>query len=111
VTAPAAVTDADWDRRVLERDVPVLVDFWAPWCAPCRVVEPLVRDLAARYEGRLDVARLDVDAEPRSAARYAVLALPTLVLFRDGEPVARLTGSVTASRLERTVAAHLDERD
>jgi thioredoxin len=108
VTAePVAVTDADWDARVLGGDVPVLVDFWAPWCAPCRTVEPLVRDLAARYAGRLTVARLNVDAEPRSAGRYEVLSLPTLILFRDGEPVERIAGAVKGPRLERAVTAHL----
>jgi thioredoxin len=106
-----AVTDADWDARVLGGDVPVLVDFWAPWCAPCRRVEPLVRDLAARYAGRLTVARLNVDDEPRSAVRYDVLSLPTLILFRDGEPVERIAGAVKAARLERAVTAHIEPRD
>ncbi len=105
---PVEVTDADWDAQVLGGDVPVLVDFWAPWCAPCRTVEPMVRDLAARYAGRLDVARLNVDAEPRSAVRYDVLTLPTLILFRDGEPVERIAGAVKAARLERAVTAHLE---
>ncbi len=108
---PVAVTDADWDARVLGGDTPVLVDFWAPWCAPCRKVEPIVRDLAARYEGRLRVARLNVDDEPRAAGRYEVLSLPTLILFRGGEPVERIAGAVKAARLERAVAAHLDARD
>jgi thioredoxin 1 len=108
---PVAVTDADWDARVLGGDAPVLVDFWAPWCAPCRKVEPIVRDLAARYAGRLTVARLNVDDEPRAAGRYDVLSLPTLILFRGGEPVERIAGAVKAARLERAVAAHLDARD
>jgi thioredoxin 1 len=111
VTAePVAVTDADWDARVLGGHTPVLVDFWAPWCVPCRKVEPVVRDLAARYAGRLTVARLNVDDEPRSAGRYEVLSLPTLILFRDGEPVERIAGAVKPVRLERAVAAHIDAR-
>ena len=109
--APVAVTDADWDATVLGGDQPVLVDFWAPWCVPCRVVEPALHTLAARYAGRLTVARLNVDDEPRAAARYDVLSLPTLILFRDGEPVERLAGAVRRARLERAVAVHLDVRD
>jgi thioredoxin len=109
VTAgPVAVTDADWEATVLAGRVPVLVDFWAPWCVPCRVVEPIVADLAARYDGRLTVARLNVEEAPRSAGRYDVLSLPTLILFRDGEPVERIAGAVKAARLERAVTAHLD---
>ncbi len=106
--APFEVTDADWDVRVLSSDVPVLVDFWAPWCAPCRKLDPVVRDLAGRYAGRLDVATLNVDDQPRSAGRYDVLSLPTLILFRDGRPVERFAGAVKAARLERAVTAHLE---
>jgi thioredoxin len=109
VTAgPVAVTDADWEATVLAGDLPVLVDFWAPWCVPCRKVEPIVADLAGRYAGRLTVARLNVEEAPRSAGRYDVLALPTLILFRDGEPVERIAGAVKAARVERAVTAHLD---
>jgi thioredoxin len=108
---PFDVGPQAFDEIVRGAEVPVLVDFWAPWCAPCRRVEPIVRDLAARYAGRLTVARLNVDDQPRAAGRYDVLSLPTLILFRGGEPVERMAGAVTTARVERAVAAHLDARD
>lgn len=88
---------------MLGAGLPVLVDFWARWCVPCRAVEPLVEELGLRYAGRLEVGTLDVDENPRSAGRYDVLSLPTLIVFRDGEPQGRLSGVVTRARLERTV--------
>lgn len=108
---PLHATDAAWDTEVLGRPEPVLVDFWAPGCVPCRMAEPVVADLAARHAGRLTVARLNVDDHPRSAVRYDVLSLPTLILFRDGAPVARVSGAITPARLERALRDHLDTRE
>ena len=108
---PIDVSDAEWDARVLGGPLPVLVDFWAPWCGPCTRMEPAIHDLAARYSGRMVVARVDVEAEPRTAGRYDVLSLPTVILFRDGEPVERIAGAVKPKRLEAAVAAHLIDTD
>ena len=105
------VSGADWDARVLAADEPVLVDFWAPWCVPCKKMEPALEDLATRHSGRLTVATLNVDEEPACAGRYDVLSLPTLMLFKGGEPVARLAGAVKAARLEAAVAPHLTNPD
>jgi thioredoxin 1 len=105
------VSDADWDERVLGVPTPVLVDFWAPWCAPCRKLEPALAELARRYSGRLTVASLDVDEQPATAGRYDVLSLPTLILFAGGEPVERLSGAVKPRRIEAAVAAHVPHTD
>jgi thioredoxin len=102
---PIELTDADWDARVTGADTPVLVDFWAPWCAPCKKMEPTIEAIAGRYAGRLVVARVNVDAEPRAAGRHDVLTLPTVILFRDGAPVDRIVGAVKPKRLEAAVAA------
>jgi thioredoxin 1 len=105
------VTGADWDARVLGADEVVLVDFWAPWCVPCKKLEPSLEDLAERHRGRLTVATLNVDEEPACAGRYDVLSLPTLMLFSGGEPVARLTGAVKPKKIEAALAAHLPTND
>jgi thioredoxin 1 len=104
-----AVTDDDWDDRVLEGERPVLVDFWAPWCVPCTRMEPAIRELAERHAGRLTVATLNVDDHPRSAGRYDVLSLPTLVLFKGGRPVERIAGAASPARLEAAVEPHLTD--
>jgi thioredoxin 1 len=111
VTAMVPVTGADWDERVLEAGLPVLVDFWAPWCVPCTRLEPALGTIAERYAGRLEVARLDVDEEPAVAGRYDVLRLPTLLLFDRGQPVARLAGRVSPRAIEEAVVAHLPAPD
>jgi thioredoxin 1 len=101
------LTDEGWERDVLGRAEPILVDFWAPWCGPCLRIEPVVAELAERYAGRLAVGRLDIDEHPRAGIRYDVLSIPTLILFRGGEPVARVVGAVKPDRLEAAVLAGL----
>jgi thioredoxin 1 len=97
------VTDADFAAAVLESDTPVLVDFWAAWCGPCRVMNPVLEELAAARDD-LRVVKLDVDTNQEVAARYGVLAMPTFLLFRNGEPVLRLLGSRPRAKLERELA-------
>jgi thioredoxin 1 len=104
-----AVTDDDWEDRVLEGDLPVLVDFWAPWCVPCTRMEPAIRELSERHADRLTVATLNIDDHPRSASRYDVLSLPTLVLFKGGRPVERIAGAASPERLEAAVGPHLTD--
>lgn len=89
---PITVTDASFDDVVLSSDKPVLVDFWAEWCPPCRALAPTLDELAGESDGRFVVAKLNVDENPRTTAGYNVSALPTIVLFRDGEPAERIVG-------------------
>ena len=107
--SPAAVTDGDWEASVLRAPGPVLVDFWAPWCVPCRAVSALAADLAERHAGRLTVLTVNTDDEPRLAGRYDILSVPTLILFSGGAPVERLGGNIRAKRLDAALAPNLDQ--
>ena len=88
------VTDSTFEQEVLRSKQPVLVDFWAVWCAPCKAVAPIVEELAGEYEGRLKVMKLDVDDNPRTAVAYGVQSIPTLLVFKDGNPAERIVGAV-----------------
>ena len=99
------VTDRTFDETVFGSDLPVLVDFWATWCGPCKLVEPILADLAGEWADRLRVVRVDVDTNPEVVQRYGVMSMPTLMVFRDGEPVLRLVGA----RGRNHLMAELDE--
>lgn len=94
------VTDSTFDEQVLKADQPVLVDFWAEWCGPCRAVAPVVDAIGRDYAGRVKVASVDVDANPATASRYGIRAIPTLLVFDDGRVVGNIIGAVPRSKIE-----------
>lgn len=89
---PFSVTDTTFESEVLEADEPTLVDFWAEWCGPCKMVEPVIEALAEEYDGRMLVARMDVDANRQTPTDYGIRGIPTLILFKDGEEATRIVG-------------------
>jgi thioredoxin 2 len=94
------VTDQSWKREVEESPIPVLVDFWAPWCGPCRVVGPMLEELAGAWGGRLKIVKLNVDENPRLSARFGIQAIPTMILFRGGREIDQVRGALAKPALE-----------
>ena len=100
------VGDADFQAQVLESDLPVLVDFWAEWCGPCRMIGPIVDEMATTYAGRLKVVKVNVDHSQRTAAAYSIRGIPALILYRNGREVARLAGARPAADIIAFVRVH-----
>lgn len=94
------LSDANFEEEILKASVPALVDFWAPWCGPCRVVGPIVEELAKEYAGKVKVAKLNVDDNPVTPGKYGIRGIPTLILFKDGEAVDQIVGAVPKGQIE-----------
>ena len=103
---PTAVTDADFASAVEGQQGLTIVDFWATWCGPCRMIAPILEQLVDEYAGRVTVAKLDVDANPKAAARFGVRSIPTLLFFRDGKLVDQVIGAVPKAAIEAKLQQH-----
>ena len=107
VGAPIVVTDASFAEEVLAAPLPVLVDFWAPWCPPCRVIAPILGELATEYAGRLTIAKLNTDDHPHTMAQFGVQGIPTLIVFKGGREVERLIGARSKRQYQERIDALL----
>ena len=94
------ISDATFDSLVLKSELPVLLDFWAPWCGPCRAVGPIIDELAEEYEGRVIIAKMNVDENPTTPTKFGIRAIPTMILFQGGEAVEQVTGAVTKASIK-----------
>jgi thioredoxin 1 len=100
----AQVSDDSFDSEVLKSPVPVLIDFWAPWCGPCRAIAPIVEELAGEYTGKLKIVKMNVDDNPRTPARYGVRGIPNLILFKNGEVQQQIVGAVPKAHLVKAIS-------
>jgi thioredoxin 1 len=107
MSKPVDIEEAKFEETVLNAKLPTLVDFWAPWCGPCRMVAPIVDELAVEYDGRVDFFKINVDNTPKLAVKYGVMSIPTLIIFKSGQPVSNIVGFRPKAELKKNLDAVL----
>lgn len=100
-------TDSNFKKEVLESDLPVLVDFWATWCGPCKMIAPIVEELAKEYHGKIKVGKVNVDDNPKTATHYGIMSIPTLIFLKNGKVMDQLVGALTKSQLKNKIEENL----
>ena len=108
MSKPVEIKDANFSEVVTQAKTPVLVDFWAPWCGPCRMVSPLVEELADEYEGKVSFGKVNVDENPKITSQYGIMSIPTLILFKDGQPVSNIVGFRPKDELKKSLDSALE---
>jgi len=107
MSAVQEITDTNFETEVINSDLPVLIDFWAPWCAPCRAIGPVVDELSREFTGKLKVVKMNVDDNPQVAQKYGVTSIPTLMMFKDGKLVDRVVGAMPKGELQKFIERNL----
>jgi len=107
MTKPIQVDDANFEQVVLKSKKPVLVDFWATWCKPCVLVAPIVDELASEFDGRVDFVKVDIDNNPKTPVRYNIMSIPTLLIFKNGEPVSHMVGLKQKAEMKKNLESAL----
>lgn len=108
MSKPVPIDDSNFDQTVLQAAKPVLMDFWATWCKPCLMVAPILDELAEEYDGRIDFVKMDVDQNPKTAAKYSIMSIPTLLIFKNGEPVSHVVGVKSKGEIKESLEAALE---